>query len=632
VTLALRYKGFDYVAFYDGAYENNDSLPSLVQTHANSIEATLDYGIDVNTSQVVADPNYTDSLAALGQTIAQAESLGLSVMVRPLIDFLDPAIIGNYTVGEWRQDYQPTNVAAFFASYQKMIVAEAQVAQANGAQMLSIGAELDQLAGPQYLPYWTSIIDAVRAVFSGKLTYSASWTTAGNVSFWNQLDYMGIDCYVPLSNAQNPTLQDLIDGWTQPATQATNPGAFAYIGNQSPIQYFETLAAQAGRPLIFTELGYANDSNAAAQPSAEGNNPDPALQAELYQAFFDAWEQAGNLSLVGTFFWEWDPDSANGGPTIDSFSPQNDPAQNAVTAGFGSVGSPQVSNDFNGAGCSDLLLQNGSSLADWTIWNGAVQAGYGIGSVGGWNLIGTGDFTGNGTTDLLLQNGASLAEWFMQNGAYQGSAIITNGGVPAGWSVIGTGDFNGDGTTDMLLQNGSLLVDWTMQNGALQHGYLIGALPANWSVVATGDFTGNGTTDLLLQDGSYLADWLIQNGVLAGGAALGMLPLNWKVAGTGDFTGNGTSDLLLENGTQLADWTINNNAIVAGYNIGPLPSGWNIVGVGNYTGNGTDGLLLQNGTQLAIWTMQNGSVENRYSLATLPLNWNPVTTTTGLVS
>jgi autotransporter-associated beta strand protein len=361
LTLALQYKGFDYVAFFNGAYEDDNSLIGLAQTGANSIEATLDYGIDVNTSQVVADPNYTDSLTALGNTIKQAEQLGLTVMVRPLIDFLDPSEIGSYSVGEWRQDYQPTNVAAFFASYQQMIVAEAEVAQANGAQLLSIGAELDQLAGPQYLSYWTSIIDAVRAVFSGKLTYSASWQTAANVSFWSELDYEGIDCYVPLSNARNPTLQDLIDGWTQPATQSSNPEAYSIIGNQSPIEYFENLSAQSGKPLLFTELGYANDSGAAADPAAEGNNPDPALQAELYQAFFDAWQQAGNSSLVGTYFWEWDPNSANGGPSSDSFSPQNNPAQGVASSGFGTVIAVSSSSNAANPQMQGSLLQDSGS-------------------------------------------------------------------------------------------------------------------------------------------------------------------------------------------------------------------------------------------------------------------------------
>ena len=344
-TFSLQYKGFDYVAFYNGAYENADSLPSLAQTGANSIETTLDYGIDVATSQVVADPNYTDSLAALGATIAQAESLGLSVMVRPLIDFLNPTEIAPYSVGDWRQDYQPNNVAAFFASYKQMIVQEAEVAQANGAQMLSIGAELDQLTGSQYLSYWTDIINSVRQVFTGALTYSASWNTASEVSFWSQLNYEGVDNYVPLSNAPNPTLQDLVNGWLDPATQSSNPGAYAVIGNESPIQYFENLAAQSGKPLLFTELGYANDSGAAADPSASGNSPDPTLQAELYQAFFQAWTQSGSSALTGVYFWEWDPNNStsNVGPNIDSFSPQNSPALAQAIAGFESVSVPAAS-------------------------------------------------------------------------------------------------------------------------------------------------------------------------------------------------------------------------------------------------------------------------------------------------
>ena len=341
---------------YNGAYVNSDSLPSLVRTGANSIEATLGYGIDVTKSQVVADPYYTDSVNALGKTIAEAESLGLSVMVRPVLNFLNAAVVAPYSVGEWRQDYQPTNVDAFFASYKQMIIAEAEVAQQNGAQMLSIGAELDQLAGPQYLSYWTDIISSVRAVFSGALTYSATWSTASKVSFWGQLNYEGIDCYVPLSNVQNPTLQDLVNAWLEPATQSTNPDAYAVIGNQSPIAYFENLAAQSGKPLLFTEVGYANDSGAAMDPSLSGNSPDPTLQAALYQAFFQAWALSGSPVLKGAYFWEWDPNGSTShvGPAIDSFSPQNSPAQDQATAGFATAIQGDAGNNILTAGWGDL--------------------------------------------------------------------------------------------------------------------------------------------------------------------------------------------------------------------------------------------------------------------------------------
>ena len=141
---------------------------------------------------------------------------------------------------------------------------------------------------------------------------------------------------MPLSDAANPTLRQLVRGWLDPATPTHDPGAYDVIGNQSPIQYFENLSAQSGKQLIFTELGYANDTGAAADPAASGANPDPTLQARLYKAFFEAWDISHSSSLVGTYFWEWDPDgsSSNVGPGIDSFSPQNSPAQHQATVGF----------------------------------------------------------------------------------------------------------------------------------------------------------------------------------------------------------------------------------------------------------------------------------------------------------
>src|SRR5580700_1672811 len=348
---SLSFKGFNYVSYYNGGYANADSLPALAGTGANAVALSFEYRIDVKNSAVYADTNYTDSQSVIGGTIAEANSRGLSIMVRPLIDFLDPSKIGSYSVGAWRSTYNPTNTAAFFASYKTMIVSVAQMAQANGAVSLSIGAELDQLTGPAYLPYWTDIITSVRAVFSGKLTYSSDWDdnispwqgqhglTAGTgdlttqVSFWSQLDYLGIDCYAPRSDAASPTLADLMAGWT---STPSDPTALAVTGNQSLISYFASVATQTGKPLLFTEIGYESASDAAKQPSGTSTNVyDPALQANLYSAFFQAWQQSGNNSLLGVYFWNWDPNAAEVGPgNGPNFSPQGQPAQTVVTTNF----------------------------------------------------------------------------------------------------------------------------------------------------------------------------------------------------------------------------------------------------------------------------------------------------------
>jgi len=144
-------KGFNYVSYYNGGYVNADSLSAMIGTGSNSVALAFEYGIDVQNSAVYADAAYTDSMAVIAATILEAKSHGLSIMVRPMIDFLDPAKIGTYHVGDWRSFYNPTDPVAFFASYKTMIINVAQVAQANGATILCIGLELDQLTGPNYL-------------------------------------------------------------------------------------------------------------------------------------------------------------------------------------------------------------------------------------------------------------------------------------------------------------------------------------------------------------------------------------------------------------------------------------------------------------------------------------------------
>ena len=354
MAFSLQFKGFNYTSYYNGAYENADSFPALVTTGANTVALNIEYGIDVNDSTVYSDSSYTDSLTALGNTIKEATADGLSVMVRPLIDFLQPSLIGSYSVGDWRSYYNPTDPAAFFASYKTMIVDEAIVAQANGATSLCIGTELDQLTGPAYLSYWTDIIASVRAVFSGTLTYAADWNddvspwqgqhglTAGTgnlatqVSFWNLLDDVGIDEYAPLSTAANPTLDQLVAGWTQVPTDSETKSV---TGNQSLISYYESVATATGKPLLFTELGYENATDAASQPAGSSTNqPDATLQANLYQAFFNAWSQSNDTSLAGVYFWNWDPNASEVGPGNGvNFSPQGQPAQNVVTTEFAAL-------------------------------------------------------------------------------------------------------------------------------------------------------------------------------------------------------------------------------------------------------------------------------------------------------
>jgi hypothetical protein len=363
MALTWMYRGFAYTSYYNGAYENDDSLNALTATGANAVETTLDWGIDPLNNTVYADSNYTDPLSAEASMIQQAVADGLQVMVKPHLDFLNPAYLTGtpYSVGDWRTYYNPgaagsAGANSFFASYKTMLLQEAAVASANGATLFCIGTELDQITGPAYKSYWDDIISTLRADDPKlKLTYAADWNDAsspwqwggsglpvgtGNiatqVSFASELDYLGLDVYAPLSDATDPSLQQLIDGWTQtPVNSGATAETYDVTGDQSLIQYFESVAAAVGKPLLFTEIGYENASDAASSPAGSATNAeDDALQARLYQAFFEALGEANDSSLDGAFLYNWDPNASEVGAGSVNFSPQGLPALSVVASNF----------------------------------------------------------------------------------------------------------------------------------------------------------------------------------------------------------------------------------------------------------------------------------------------------------
>ncbi len=386
-ALHLAFAGFNYVADVDGSYTAN-SLPTMIsQTASNSVALTADYGIDAATNTVYADystgdsTGSTESIAGLEAQAVAAKDAGLTVILRPLIDFLPDASTatltggnGNiYAAGDWRAYYNPGSVQAGIAFLQNydttVLLPLAKAAQTVGAQILDIGTEMDEFTGPAYQAQWDSMIAGVRAVYTGQLTYSAigdddlsTWQYANDadaniiappnagtgdlntqVSFLNKLDYVGIDNYSALSNdddtslnGSDPSLQQLVNAWEQPFSDDGNGTPTDTTADQtngaSLIQYYESVAAAADKPLLFTELGYNSAPDAASQPFyTSSSSYDPALQALLYNAFFKAWQQDGNASLQGVWLWNWEPDPASvGAGSVPNWTPQDNSAALAI--------------------------------------------------------------------------------------------------------------------------------------------------------------------------------------------------------------------------------------------------------------------------------------------------------------
>jgi len=225
--------------------------------------------------------------------------------------------------GGWRGEIRMADAAQWtewFASYRRLILHYARFAQEHGIEALCIGTELrSTVDGHQ--DQWRRIIGEVRAVYDGKLTYAANWYAEfEEIEFWDELDYIGIQAYFPLSEEKAPSLDDLLAGW------------------RGPLRQIEKVRKKFDKPVLFTEVGYRSIAGAASKPwewprRGEAVDADRELQARCYEAFFRTfWERPW---VAGVYWWKWFPTEHFTGGPAEGFTPQNKPAQDVMAGWYG---------------------------------------------------------------------------------------------------------------------------------------------------------------------------------------------------------------------------------------------------------------------------------------------------------
>jgi hypothetical protein len=331
-------QGFGALSEWNGQFSSvsaNQAFQTIASLGSNSIELTVRIWTQTGTTDtVIADPAKTESDASLLAGFKTAQAAGLSVVFKAAVSPLD---------GTPTSSMAPSDVSAFFASYKAEIVHLASIAQAGGVTTFAIGNEMSSLTGSQYRGYWTDLISAVRQVYHGELTYAAATDEASKVSFWDQLDTIGVNTYPPLTTSDTPTVQDLVNAWNEvPA----NPYYAAAFENKSPVDFLHSLSEQYGKPVLMTEMGYRSIDGTAIEPGSWTINgtPDPAAQADAYKAFFQVWTAQGGNWMKGVELWQWD---LNNQYTSTGYSVMGKPAEAVVSQYFHGDGTPTSSQEVN---------------------------------------------------------------------------------------------------------------------------------------------------------------------------------------------------------------------------------------------------------------------------------------------
>jgi hypothetical protein len=163
------------------------------------------------------------------------------------------------------------------------------------------------------------------------------------------------------------------------------------------------------------------------------------LYAEMNGGTFDAWQLAVNLGTGWT------------------------------TLGAG---------DFDADGLSDILVQNlTNGITYYANMDGGALSGWGFvaGGLGtSWVAKEAIDLTRDGYTDVVFQNPTTGQIWYvdMAGGSNHHWGII---GTLPGWQVVGSGDYDGDGYGDVLVRNAA--------NGTLQYANMDAGGFQGWTTV-----------------------------------------------------------------------------------------------------------------------------------------------------
>jgi hypothetical protein len=265
-----------------------------------------------------SDGWYSESHRGIRSLARQADSLGMGVILKPHI------WIGGYDEQQDRSDIgfdAEAKWARWEESYRRFLLIYARLAEEIDADGLVVGTELSRPATTRS-DFFRALADTVRTVYDGNLTYAANWHDEyDKITFWDALDYVGVQAYFPLVDTPDPSLDTLRDRW------------------RTHRRTLSELHQRTGKPILFTEIGYRSARTAAKAPwrwpeKDGGAALDSALQARCYRAFLSTMQNTP--WFTGAAIWKWHPRTSRRDPT--AFTPQGKPAERVLYRWFTGAG------------------------------------------------------------------------------------------------------------------------------------------------------------------------------------------------------------------------------------------------------------------------------------------------------
>lgn len=222
----------------------------------------------------------------LRYVIERAHERNIKVCLKPMIncedhvwrariDFPDENYYG-------RQDYWED----WFDHYSAFMLYYAEVAEDTGCEMLCIGCEM--LGTERKESYWRALIEKVRKVYHGLITYNTNHGNEDKVSWFDALDYIGTSAYYPVAKRPGDSIESMQKEW------------------EKVRDHLSVLSKKLNKKIIFMEIGCRSAKGCAMIPWDFMHNEYPRSEEEqsnFYESCLRVF--AKEEWFAGFFWWDW---------------------------------------------------------------------------------------------------------------------------------------------------------------------------------------------------------------------------------------------------------------------------------------------------------------------------------------
>ncbi|WP_136607255.1 glycoside hydrolase family 113 [Paenibacillus dokdonensis] len=216
------------------------------------------------------EPTVTD--AEVRWAIHEAKSLGLHVCLKPVVNCADGTWRAHINFFDMDVPCEP-KWSDWFASYTRFMLHYAVIAEETGCEMLCIGCEMVQTDRREQ--EWRQLIQEVRKVYSGLITYNCDKYQENQIKWWDAVDIISSSGYYPVGT------------W------------------EEQLSRIEPVVQKHGKPFFLMEAGCPSRTGSSQIPNNWGlpGTPSEDEQVEYYNQMF---QSCGRQDWVSGFMlWDW---------------------------------------------------------------------------------------------------------------------------------------------------------------------------------------------------------------------------------------------------------------------------------------------------------------------------------------